>query len=104
MARSFIKQRSLAMRVKALEKLYYDRRDVHPGDEYEMDDRESNEIKILEALGKIKVLGPAKPEPEPAAEPEPVNIEESEEQVDENELHISRSHGRYRRKDLRSEK
>lgn len=44
------------MKVRALVKSYYNRRDVQAGEEYEMDDRERGEANILVALGKIEIL------------------------------------------------
>jgi hypothetical protein len=66
------------MRVRAKAPMYYSRRMYAVGDEYEMDDREHGEAKILSVLGKIDVIQAApayqatamKAEPEP--EPEPV--------------------------------
>ena len=56
------------MRVKALQKMYYNRRDMMPGEEYEMDDRESGEVNILVALGKIELVKEEpKEQPKPAA-------------------------------------
>lgn len=44
------------MRVKALQKGYYNRRDRMPGEVYEMDDREEAQAKLLSILGKIEIL------------------------------------------------
>lgn len=44
------------MKVKALQYMYYQRREYQAGDEYEMDDREEGEAKLLATLGKIEIL------------------------------------------------
>lgn len=44
------------MRVRAVTKMYYSRREYQPGDTYDMDDREESEAKILHALGKIEII------------------------------------------------
>src|SRR4051794_28487646 len=44
------------MRVKAIQKMYYNRRDMLPGEEYDMDDREQSEANILFVLGKIEII------------------------------------------------
>jgi hypothetical protein len=72
------------MRVKALQKFYYNRRDILPGESFDMDDRESGEARILSVLGKIEILPtqPAKLETralvaeEPPAAPEPPPVEQ----------------------------
>jgi len=46
----------MPMRVKALQKFYYNRRDMLPGETFEMDDREHGEAKILATLGKIEIV------------------------------------------------
>jgi hypothetical protein len=46
----------LKMRVKALQHMYYDKKDRAVGEEYDMDDREYSEANILSALGKIEIL------------------------------------------------
>jgi hypothetical protein len=50
------------MRVKALQKIYYNRRDILPGETYDMDDREHGEAKILATLGKIEIVEEEKPQ------------------------------------------
>ena len=44
------------MRVKAIESMYYNRRQYKPGEEYEMDDREAQEANLLVLLGKIELV------------------------------------------------
>lgn len=44
------------MRVRAITKIYYSKREYQPGETYAMDDREEQEAKILHALGKIEIL------------------------------------------------
>jgi predicted alternative tryptophan synthase beta-subunit len=44
------------MYVKALQKMYYVRRNYDIGDVYEMDDREEGEAKILALLGKVEIV------------------------------------------------
>jgi hypothetical protein len=58
-----------AMRVKALQKFYYNRRDMLPGESFEMDDREVGEAKILATLGKIEILKQTM-EAQPAKQPQ----------------------------------
>jgi hypothetical protein len=63
------------MKVRALQPGYYAQQQREPGDEYEMDDREEKEAKVLAALGKIEILGaddseqPKQRQPEPPQEP-----------------------------------
>lgn len=57
------------MRVKALQKFYYNRRDMLPGETFEMDDREAGEAKILSTLGKIEILKQTM-EAQPAKQPQ----------------------------------
>ncbi len=52
------------MKVRALEKMYYDKRDRMPGDVYDMDDRESSAINLLVAIKKIEIVAD---EPAPAS-------------------------------------
>ena len=59
------------MRVKAIQKIYYDRRDRMPGDVYDMDDREMSEARTLAALGKIEIL-PSEPVKRQEPPPKPV--------------------------------
>lgn len=88
------------MYVKALQKMYYQRREYAPGETYEMDDRESMEADLLARLGKIEVIkdsyrtAQVKPEEEPDQPTE--DQSEGESQPDK-----KRS---YRRRDMRSEK
>lgn len=58
------------MRVKALQKIYYNKQERAVGDEYEMDDREEGEAKILATIGKLQILEdePAKPVATPVPE------------------------------------
>lgn len=49
------------MRVRALQKTYYDRRDRMPGETYEMDDREEMQAKLLQAIGTIEILPTQRP-------------------------------------------
>ena len=44
------------MRVKAKQYMYYQRREYHAGDEYDMDDREAQDAKLLQTLGKIEII------------------------------------------------
>lgn len=53
------------MRVKALKKTYYNRRDVLPGETYEMDDREEAQARALEAIGTIEILKGDQPKQPP---------------------------------------
>ena len=48
------------MRVKALQKMYYNRREMLPGDEYDMDDREEQSARLLVTLGKIEMVNAPK--------------------------------------------
>jgi hypothetical protein len=66
------------MRVKAIEKTYYDRQDRMPGDVFEMDDRESVQIKILSVLGKIEVLNASEKTQAPSYTAKIVEAEEEE--------------------------
>lgn len=44
------------MRVKALKKMYYARREYQTGETYAMDDREEQEARTLALLGHIEIL------------------------------------------------
>ena len=44
------------MRVRAITTIYYSKHQYEPGEEYDMDDREEGEAKILHALGKIEII------------------------------------------------
>jgi len=104
------------MRVKALVKTYYDRRDRMPGDVYEMDDREDLQIRLLCSLGTIelvkkeapkyetKVMEP-EPEPAAAAEPEQASSEQAPMTSESNALTpLNNPSPRYRRRDMRARK
>ena len=43
------------MKVKALQPIYYAGQQYAPGDEYEMDDRDGQEARVLVDLGKIEM-------------------------------------------------
>ena len=44
------------MRVKAKQYMYYARKEYQAGEEYDMDDREEQDAKLLQALGKIEII------------------------------------------------
>jgi len=44
------------MKVRAITKMYYGRRDRLPGEVYEMDEREHSEVNVLVALGKLELV------------------------------------------------
>jgi hypothetical protein len=103
----------MMMRVRALMPMYYSRRMYAAGDNYEMDDREENEAKILQALGKIEILKPtasavtAAPTYQSAAltvESEAAEPAPAEPMTTENaELGLEPKRS-YRRRDMRAEK
>jgi hypothetical protein len=91
--------------------MYYNRRDIKPGETYEMDDREEGEAKILSALGKIEILKqqrvevetralqPEQPKQEPLPKPtavEPLSTESAE-------ALTTPTRRTYRRRDLKAE-
>lgn len=101
------------MRVKPLQKMYYNRREYAVGEEYEMDDREEAQVKLLVALGKLVIVPAPKQSSsyhtesmtvEPAAS-EPVKEEDSslisESQISDPETGHRRRH--YKRRDMRAE-
>ncbi len=45
------------MRVKALKYYYADKQEHHPGEEFEMDDRQSAEVNLLCAIGTLEKVG-----------------------------------------------
>jgi hypothetical protein len=102
------------MRVRAVQKIYYGRRDRHPGDTYDMDDREESEAKILAAIGKIEILGPEAKKPAPAVEyrtaalePEPAPAAAEAKPMtttEDDEALTSGTKRYYRRRDMRAEK
>lgn len=100
------------MRVKALQPMYYGRQMRAVGEEYDMDEREAQEVKILSLLGKIEVVKKAEEpvapvfdafeykttafegdKPEPAPDPQPA----AEPATGERKRY-------YRRRDMRAEK
>jgi hypothetical protein len=100
------------MRVRALTSMYYSRRMYAAGDNYEMDDREEGEAKILQALGKIEIIKPtagsvfdapkyesAAIEAEPEA-PEPT----SEPMTTDGDVFTGERKRTYRRRDMRADK
>ena len=56
------------MKVKALQPIYYAGQQYAPGDEYEMDDRDGQEARVLVDLGKIEI---SKDDAAPQQAPEP---------------------------------
>lgn len=95
------------MRVRALQKIYYARQDRMPGDVYEMDDRESVDIKILTALGKIEILrDELVPAPQvyetKVVEAEPAPVEPMA--TDNSEPVLGAPRRTYRRRDMRAER
>lgn len=104
------------MRVKALTKIYYGRREYQAGETYDMDDREQGEANILATLGKIEVLKEdkrARPQryrtaevkaeeaPPPAAEPAPTTAVQP--MTTENADALAGGKRRYLRRDLKAE-
>ena|SRR6185503_2282130 len=108
------------MRVRALKKTYYNKSDRMPGDIFEMDDRESVDVKVLTALGTIEVVKEEEqkpevsvrqplyqrtaiePDPEPSSErkPEP----SSDPMTTEGNTLTDTPRRTYRRRDMRAEK
>jgi hypothetical protein len=100
------------MRVKALQYMYYARREYHVGDEYDMDDREEAEARLLQTLGKIQILdrkleaqkkiveAPSYRAAELKAEPEPPSAEPM--RAEDSALTGPRRY--YRRRDMKAEK
>ena len=95
------------MKVKALEKYYYSRREYQPGETIEMDDREAANVDILCKLGKLERV-----KKEEVKKPETVVVPRREEgdytaqslQADEQAEDGDTSRRRYRRRDMRAEK
>lgn len=99
------------MRVKAIQRMYYNRRDYKPGETYDMDDREEGEAKTLALLGKIEILKEEKPAQPPrpvqtkVATPEP-DKPPAEPLTTENTPFVGEgapSRRYYRRRDLKAE-
>lgn len=99
------------MRVKALQKMYYNRRDVLPGEEYDMDDREAVTANLLHALGKIEILKPkvgaqivpartVQPVAAPVEEPKPAPAPMTTEGTGDA---LTGGRRQYRRRDLKAE-
>jgi hypothetical protein len=104
------------MRVRAIEKTYYNGQDRMPGDEFEMDDREAVDINILTVLGKIERINDPKAEDHrarapttyqtTAAQPEPkprAKEDETEAGGKEGETQGPERRRYYRRSDMRPE-
>jgi hypothetical protein len=97
------------MKVKALQKIYYAGQDRNPGDEFEMDDRESVNINILTVLGKIEQVAVAKAAPTALTyQTRAIKAEQPEEKKEEpNVMTVadfpSTSRRVYRRRDMKSE-
>lgn len=60
------------MKVKALKKYYYDKREILPGETFEMDDRQAGEARILATIGTLEILSSSEQQTQQAA-PERVN-------------------------------
>jgi hypothetical protein len=94
------------MQVKALQYMYYDRREYQAGDTYEMDDREEATAKLLAVLGKIEIVKAAVTDvgTAPTYETAAVVAEEPA-AVDDTPAPESGERKRYyRRRDMRAEK
>jgi hypothetical protein len=106
------------MRVKALRYYYHDRIEHHPGEEFDMDDRNLSEVNILCAIGTLeKVAMVAQPQAAAAKpvtkvmeqEPEQASEQAPEQPVakvmtTEEEGSLTQPKRYYRRRDMRSEK
>jgi len=118
------------MKVRAITKMYYGRRDRLPGEVYEMDEREHSEVNVLVALGKLELVKDEEKmpvpymgidyekeiafeetktesiEPEKAEEPqeEPEPPSSSEEKPVTAIDSLTRPKRSYRRRDMRAEK
>lgn len=104
------------MKVKALKKTYYNRRDVLPGETYEMDDREEAQARALEAIGTIKILKGDQPkqqqtrvqtramDAEPAKEEPPQSTAVGPMTTDSGLVPGEGTRRIYRRRDLKAEK
>jgi len=88
------------MRVRALKYYYHDKTEHQVGDEFEMDDRQMNEVNILCVIGTLEKIAPAqKPTTTLIARVmEPVVAQKEEEP----ETATTRKY--YRRRDMRAEK
>src|SRR5262245_7810677 len=98
------------MKVRALEKTYYDRRDRMPGDIYDMDDREEAQAKLLAILGKIEFVqaapGSLLDAPKQTAYVTAHVTQEAEPEAEPEKPNINPATGKrfYRRRDMRPEK
>jgi hypothetical protein len=96
------------MRVRAKQKIYYDKKDRHPGDTYDMDDREESEAKVLVALGKIEIVAKEAKKPEAAAPPRYIAAamvpEEEQDSTTTDSVDAGERKRFYRRRDMRVEK
>jgi hypothetical protein len=104
------------MRVKSLHKdNYYDKQMRAVGDEYEMDDREEGNARILQTLGKLEILEYPKPnvgkartyqtaDIQPESEPEPEGeADASEPMTTDNTDALVPGKRTYRRRDMKAE-
>lgn len=100
------------MRVRAKQYMYYQRREYHAGDEYDMDDREAQDAKLLATLGKIEIIDVQKAAPAPpkyhtavakAEEPEdrPTAVEPMSTEDGPVDRPVPRRY--YRRRDMKAE-
>lgn len=95
------------MRVKALQYMYYNRKEYQTGQEYDMDDREAMEAKLLEMLGKIQIVHVPPPNKVALEAPKyhaaTIKPVEEEKHIEEEE-HPLISRRRYQRRDMRADK
>ena len=98
--------------VRALQKMYYNKREYQPGEEYAMDNREESEIKILVALGKVEIVPKSQVMTTRAmqAEEPPAEVQKEEPQKPsaepmktEGNILTSSPSRRYRRRDMKAE-
>jgi hypothetical protein len=101
------------MRVKAIQRMYYDKKDRLPGEEYEMDDREYGEAKILAVLGKIEIMPKETVAARRTYETAAVKAEDQPEEkpaapvamtTDNSDALVSSPRRQYRRRDMKAER
>ena len=97
------------MKVRAIERYYYSRREYQPGEIVDVDDREEGSINILCALGKLeRVKDESSKRPE--NKPEVTKIEETikddyvSQAIKVEDEEDSPRRRTYRRRDMRAEK
>lgn len=95
------------MRVRAIEKIYYDRKEYMPGETFDMDERAAVDINILCVLKKIEKVDDAASVTEVPSYTTKVEEPEEEETTEETSTEDNPNGTKrrvYRRRDMRPEK